>query len=130
MLQIANSLFGPVNRLVSWLQDRANPARLQAARILQAFKAHGVERTQINRLLPADLQLMQFELSTADELKKAIKPSHINWVAGFLALEPGWLDGVSEQVHALIPSYKDPSYLSEARFAGLPRRTLQAASTH
>ena len=86
LLQIANSLFGPVNRLVSWLQDRANPARLQASRILQAFKAHGVERIQINRLLPADLQLTQFELSTADELKKVIKPSHINWVAGFLAL--------------------------------------------
>lgn len=111
LLQIANSLFGPVNRLVSWLQDRANPARLQATRILQAFKAHGVERIQINRLLPADLQLTQFELSTADELKKVIKPAHINWIADFLALEPDWLDGISEQTHTLIDSYKHPGKL-------------------
>lgn len=111
LLQIANSLFGPITRLVRWLKNRANPARLQATRILQAFKAHGVERMQINRLLPAELQLTQFELSDADELKKVIKPSHINWMADFLALEPAWLDGTSEQVHTLIHSYKDPGNL-------------------
>lgn len=111
LLQIANSLFGPITRLVRWLKNRANPARLQATRILQAFKAHGVERMQINRLLPAELQLTQFELSDTDELKKVIKPSHINWMADFLALEPAWLDGTSEQVHTLIHSYKDPGNL-------------------
>lgn len=111
LLHIANSLLRPVVRLVGWLQNRANPARLQAARILQAFEAHGIEPTQINRLLPADLQLTQFELSTADEFKKVIKPSHINWMAVFFALEPGWLDGISEQTHTLIDSYKNPGNL-------------------
>ena len=111
LLQTANSLFGSLTRVVGWLQNRANPARRQAARILEAFEAHGFERTQINRLLPADLQLTQFELSTADELKKAIKQSHVNWVADFLALNPDWLDGASEQSHTLIYSYKSPGEL-------------------
>ncbi|MCQ4257943.1 hypothetical protein [Stutzerimonas stutzeri] len=111
LLQTANSLLGPFGRLVSWLQNRANPARRQAARILEAFEAHGFERTQINRLLPADLQLTQFELSTADELKKVIKQSHVDWVADFLALNPDWLDGASEQAHTQIDSYKSPGEL-------------------
>lgn len=111
LLQAANSLFGSLTGVVGWLQNRANPARRQAARILEAFEAHGFERTQINRLLPADLQLTQFELSTADELKKAIKQSHVDWVADFLALNPDWLDGASEQAHTQIDSYKSPGEL-------------------
>lgn len=110
-LQTANSLVGPFGRLISWLQNRANPARRQAARVLEAFEVHGFERTQINRLLPAHLQLTQFELSTADELKKVIKQPHIDWVAGFFALNPDWLDGASEQAHTLIHSYKNPEAL-------------------
>jgi hypothetical protein len=111
LLQAANSLFGSLTRVVGWLQNRANPARRQAARILEAFEAHGFERTQINRLLPADLQLTQFELSTADELKKAIKQPHVDWVADFLALNPDWLDGASGQAHTQIDSYKSPGEL-------------------
>lgn len=110
-LQTASSLLGPFGQLVSWLQNHANPARRQAARVLEAFEAHGIERTQINRLLPADLQLTQFELSTADELKKVIKQPLIDWVAGYFALRPNWLDGASEQAHTLIDSYKRPGEL-------------------
>lgn len=62
LLQAASSLFGSLARVGGWLQNRANPARRQAARILEAFEAHGFERTQINRLLPADLQLTQLTL--------------------------------------------------------------------
>jgi hypothetical protein len=110
-LQTANSVLGPLGRLISWLQNRANPARRQAARVLEAFEAHGFERTQINRLLPADLQLTQFELSTADEFKKVIKQRHVDWVADFFALNPAWLDGASEQAHTPIDSYKRPGEL-------------------
>ncbi|CAD2266496.1 hypothetical protein B6N17_001350 [Stutzerimonas stutzeri] len=111
LLQTANSLFGSLVKVVGWLQNRANPARRQAARILEAFETHGFERTQINRLLPADLQLTQFELSAADELKKVIKQPHVDWVADFLALNPDWLDGASEQAHTLVYSYKSPGEL-------------------
>lgn len=36
LLQTAHSLFGSLARVVGWLQNRANPARRQAARILEA----------------------------------------------------------------------------------------------
>ncbi len=111
LLQTAHALLGPLGRLAEGVRNRVNPARRQAARILRAFEAHGVERTQINRLLSAELQLTQFELSTADELKKVIKQPHIDWVAEFLALNPDWLDGTSEQAHTLIHSYKRPGEL-------------------
>ncbi len=111
LLQTAHALFGPVSRLIDWIRNRANPARRQAARILATFDAHGFERTQINRVLSAELQLTQFELSTADELTKVIKQPHIDWIEEFFALNPEWLDGASDQAHTLIRSYKRPGEL-------------------
>lgn len=111
LLQIANSLLNPLVRVVCWLQDRANPVRRQASRILRAFEVHGIERTQINRQLPPDLQLKQFELSNADELKKVLTPAHINWMMDYFALNPEWLDGTSTRAHTLIDSYKAPGEL-------------------
>lgn len=120
LLQIVKTLLGPAGQLLGWLQNRANPARRQAARILEAFEAHGIERTQINRLLPAELQLSQFELSTPDELKKVIRQPLVDWTRDFLALEQNWLDGTSTQAHTLIDSYKNPAAL---------HRWLQAQSS-
>ena len=59
-LQTANSVLDPLGRLISWLQNRANPARRQAARVLETLEAHGFERIQINRLMATDLQLFPF----------------------------------------------------------------------
>ena len=106
--KLAVGAFWPTRQLAT---DPRHPGSPQAARVLEAFEAHGFERTQINRLLPSDLQLTQFELSTADELKKVIKQPHIDWVAGFFALNPDWLDGASEQAHTPIDSYKRPGEL-------------------
>lgn len=112
-VQTINSLLGPVSRLFAWLQNRANPVRQQAARILQAFEAHGIQRTQINRLLPKNLQLLPFQLSDADELKKVLTQEHITWVANFFALEREWLDGTSDAANQLIFSYKSPRELDQ-----------------
>lgn len=113
VVQTINSLLGPVSKLFAWLQNRANTVRQQAARILQAFEAHGIQRTQINRLLPKDLQLLPFQLSDADELKKVLTQEHINWVANFFALEREWLDGTSDAANQLIFSYKSPGELHQ-----------------
>lgn len=113
VVQTLNSLLGPVSKLFTWLQNRANPVRQQAARILLAFEAHGIQRTQINRLLPKHLQLLPFQLSDADELKKVLTQEHINWVANFLALEREWLDGTSDAANQLIFSYKSPRKLDQ-----------------
>ena len=107
------TIYTALDRLIGWQKSRTNPVRKQAARVLQAFAAHGIAYTQINRYLPAELQLTQFELSTADELKKALKRQHIDWLASFLALNPDWLDGLGEQAHTVIDSYKRPQLLHE-----------------
>lgn len=113
VLQIFNSLLAPVTQLASWVQNRINPVRKQAARILQVFEAHGIERTQINRLLPQDLRLQPFQFSNADELKKAFKQEHITWLVDYFALEPAWLEGTSDEANQQIFSYKDPSALHQ-----------------
>jgi hypothetical protein len=113
VVQTLNSLLGPASKLFAWLKNRANPVRQQAARILQAFEAHGIQRTQINRLLPKHLQLLPFQLSDADELKKVLTQEHINWVAEFFALEREWLDGTSDAANQLIFSYKSPGKLHQ-----------------
>lgn len=113
VVQTINSLLGPASKLFAWLQNRANPVRQQAARILLAFEAHGIQRTQINRLLPKNLQLLPFQLSDADELKKVLTQEHINWVAKFFALEQEWLNGTSDAANELIFSYKSPGALHQ-----------------
>lgn len=113
VLQIFNSLLAPVTQLASWVQNRINPVRKQAARILQVFEAHGIERTQINRLLPQDLRLQPFQFSDADELKKAFKQEHITWLVNYFALEPAWLEGTSDEANQQIFSYKSPEFLHQ-----------------
>lgn len=113
VLQIFNSLLSPVTQLASWVQNRINPVRKQAARILQVFEAHGIERTQINRLLPQDLRLQPFQFSDADELKKAFKQEHITWLVDYFALEPAWLEGTSDEANQQIFSYKSPELLHQ-----------------
>lgn len=113
VVQTLNSLLGPVSKLLTWLKNRTNPVRQQSDRILRVFETHGIQRTQINRLLPKDLQLLPFELSDADELKKALTQAHINWVADFFALEREWLDGTSDAANELIFSYKSPRELDQ-----------------
>lgn len=46
VVQTINSLLGPVSKLFAWLQNRANPVRQQAARILQAFEADQAAETR------------------------------------------------------------------------------------
>lgn len=113
VVQTMNSLLGPASKLFAWLKNRANPVRQQSARILLAFETHGIQRTQINRLLPKHLQLLPFQLSDADELKKVLTQAHINWVADFFALEREWLDGTSDAANQLIFSYKSPRELDQ-----------------
>lgn len=113
VMQMLNSLLGPASKLFVWLQSRANPVRQQSERFLLVFETHGIKRTQINRLLPKKLQLLAFQLSDADELKKVLTQEHINWAANFFALEREWLDGTSDAANKLIFSYKSPGDLNQ-----------------
>lgn len=79
----------------SWLAHR-DPVRAQAARVLRAFEAHGIARTQIVRLLPPALPLPLTAFANAQSLREHLTPAFLDWVAGFFLLERGWLDGVAD----------------------------------
>lgn len=79
----------------SWLAHR-DPVRAQAARVLRAFEAHGIARTQIVRLLPPALPLPLTAFANPQSLREHLTPAFLDWVAGFFLLERGWLDGVAD----------------------------------
>lgn len=100
-----------LQQLFTWLRERRNPVRLQAARVLETFEAHGVTRTEINALLPESLQLSAYQWSNADQLKLVLRQPHIDWLNQQFALEEGWLTGRSDSAHQQVFSYKSPGEL-------------------
>lgn len=102
-----------LQRLFAWLNERRNPVRQQAARVLATFEAHGVARTEINALLPEALQLSAYQWSSADQLKLALRQAHLHWLDQHFALEEGWLTGQSDSAHQHLFSYKAPEQLHE-----------------
>lgn len=91
-----------------WGADRRDPARLQAARLIEAFEAHGIKRQQIARLLPKELQLPIASFSRPEKLKDKLTPELLDWAAEHLALRRPWLDGEESGPHRIVEAYKDP----------------------
>lgn len=100
-----------VERLLGWNKRRNNPARQQAARVLQAFEAHGVARMQINQVLPPALRLTALAWSEPDELKTVLRQEHIDGLSERFNLKGDWLAGLSNVANELIFSYKQPGEL-------------------
>ncbi len=100
-------------RLFTWINDRRNPVRQQAARILETFEAHDVARTQINALLPAALHLPAYQWSSADQLKLVLRQEHIDWLNQHFVLHQDWLAVRGESAHVYLFSYKSPELLHQ-----------------
>lgn len=110
-----------------WRQDRRDPVRLQADRLIRAFEAYGVRRQQIVRLLPPDVHIPAASFSTADKLKDALTPALLDWTAQYLALNRAWLDGLDdEQPHVVFDKYKSES----AYRAWFEERRISNPETH
>ena len=58
----------------TWVQERRDPVRAQAQRIIDAFEAHGIARQQIVRILPLELAIPPAALSTPDKLQDKVTP--------------------------------------------------------
>ena len=97
----------------TWVQDRSDPVRAQAQRMIDAFEAHGIVRQQIARVLPPELALSPASLSTADKLKDKVTPALIDWAADYLALNRRWLDCVEARPHRRVEGYKNESVYAE-----------------
>ena len=112
----------------SWLEDRLDPARLSAKRLIAAFEAHGIARQQIIRLLPPHVLQSKPEVTMADfslpkKLKLRLSPPLLDWAADYLNLQRAWLDGVDETPPIVVDRYKRPAeyrYWLQARQALAP----------
>lgn len=106
----------------TWAQDRRDPVRAQAQRMIDAFEAHGIARQQIARILPPELAIPPASLSNADKLKDKVTPALLDWVAEYLALDRRWLDGVDARPHRRVDGYKN-----EGIYADWLRQRLEVA---
>ena len=97
----------------TWVQDRRDPARVQAKRVIDAFEAHGIVRQQIARVLPPELTIPSTSLSNADKLKDRITPTLLDWAADYLTLDRRWLDGVEARPHRRVDVYKNEGIYAE-----------------
>ena len=102
-----------VTRSWTWVQDRRDPVRAQAQRLIDAFEAHGIARQQIARVLPPELAFLPASLSTADKLKDKVTPALLDWAADYLALDRRWLDGVEARPHRRVDGYKNERIYAE-----------------
>jgi len=110
----ATGVVGLLGKGWDWLEDRLDPTRLSAKRLIAAFEAHGVARQQIIRLLPPQVLQSKPEVSMADfsspkKLKHKLSPPLLDWAAEYLNLKRAWLDGVDEPPHHVVDRYKRPA---------------------
>lgn len=100
-------------RGLTWVQERRDPVRAQARRMIDAFEAHGIARQQIARVLPPELAVPPAALSTPDKLKEKVTPALLDWAADYLALNRRWLDGVEARPHRRVDGYKNEGIYAE-----------------
>lgn len=105
----ATGLLGLLEKAWIRLQERLDPARAQAKRLIEAFEAYGVARQQIPRLLPASLKLPNATFSTPDKLKDKITPELLDWAGEYLVIKRRWLDGGEQHRHEVKDHYKAPA---------------------
>jgi hypothetical protein len=112
LLALAKTAIDLLPRGWKLLKQWNDPVRAQAARVLEAFEAHGVKSQQIARLLPASIEVKTTAWTSPETLKDATTPALLKWTAGTLALNPAWLDSERVCRHvAFTAHYKHPAQL-------------------
>ncbi len=114
LLALAKTAIDLLPRGWKLLKQHNDPVRAQAARVLEAFEAHGVKPQQIARLLPPSIEVKTTAWTSPETLKEAATPALLKWTANTLSLNPTWLDGEKEIAgrHALFRySSNQPSAL-------------------
>lgn len=77
-----------------------------SGRFLQAFRDHGVEASQIPRLLP---QLKLDDLQSPAKLLAALTPEILDKTAQLFGIRSQWLEGVEDEIYDGLWTYKQPS---------------------
>lgn len=74
-------------------------------RFLQAFQDHGVEISQIPRLLP---KIKLADLQSPEKLLESLTPEVFDQTAKLFGICSRWLEGASERIYEPLFCYKQP----------------------
>lgn len=77
-------------------------------RFLQAFLEHGVEASQIPRLLP---QIKLDDVQSPEKLLAALTPEILDQTAQLFGIRSQWLEGIEDQIYSGFYAYKRPRAL-------------------
>lgn len=81
-----------------------------AQRFCQIFQDHGVERSQIPRLVP---QIKLADLKSQEVLLSALTPAILDQTANLFGIRPEWLEGIDDEIYPHRYCYKAPDILLE-----------------
>lgn len=77
-------------------------------RFLQAFLEHGVEASQIPRLLP---QIKLEDVQSPEKLLAALTPEILDHTAQLFGIRSQWLEGIEDKIYSGFSAYKQPREL-------------------
>lgn len=91
-------------------KSKSNPVNIVAQRFLQAFHDHGVQTTQIPRLLPA---IKLDDLKSEEALLATLTHDALDQTARLFGIRVEWLEGVDDEIYECLACYKRPAVLLE-----------------
>lgn len=97
--------------------EASRPVVTVAERFLEVFRAHGVESSQIPRLLP---QVTLADLQTPDRLLAVLNPATLDQAAGLFGIRVEWLEGRDDEIYPCLVTGKEPQILLRHLAAILP----------
>lgn len=91
-------------------KTKNNPVNIVAQRFLQVFHDHGVQTTQIPRLLPA---IKLDDLKSEDALLAMLTHDVLDQIARMFGIRVEWLEGVDDEIYEYLACYKRPEIILE-----------------
>ena len=122
IIGLIKDLFKGISFVRNWLKKRKSQPEdvasgdnvlALAQRLVQIYKAHGVERTQIPRFLGNEFGLTLPDVSTDEKLLHALNENIINKTCDLFGIRREWLDGAELKIHPTHDFYKQPQEFSE-----------------
>ena len=91
-------------------KSKFNPLSIVVQRFLQVFNDHGVQSSQIPRLMP---QIKLDDLQSEASLLAVLTPELLDQTAKFFGISLKWLEGASDKIYEYQACYKQPEVFFE-----------------
>lgn len=91
-------------------KTKNNPVNIVAQRFLQVFHDHGVQTTQIPRLLSA---IKLDDLKSEDALLAILTHDVLDQIARMFGIRVEWMEGVDDEIYEYLACYKRPEIILE-----------------